>query len=46
MVSKAKQNGRRNRGGWTSPALAYVEQVNNILGQLRDYWPLTLRQGH
>ena len=34
----------RNRGGWTSVSLAYVERVQQVLDELHDYLPLTLRQ--
>lgn len=34
----------RNRGGWTPTALVYVKRVNAILDDLREYWPVTLRQ--
>ena len=34
----------RNRGGWTAKAVEYLRQVQRILEELRDYWPLTLRQ--
>ena len=34
----------RNRGGWTGSAVDYLEQVHEILTELKEYWPLTLRQ--
>jgi len=34
----------RNRYGWSSKSLIYLEKIQNILNKLRDYWPLTLRQ--
>lgn len=34
----------RDRGGWTDNTLQYVDRVNEVLKDLRDYWPLTLRQ--
>jgi hypothetical protein len=34
----------RNRGGWSKASLAYLERVQLALDDLRDYWPLTLRQ--
>ena len=37
-------HGTRNRGGWSQDSLAYVARVNDVLDELRDYWPLTLRQ--
>jgi len=40
----AKKNGTRRRGGFSEKSLDYVEQVNEILEGLREYWPLTLRQ--
>jgi hypothetical protein len=34
----------RNRGGWSKSTLAYLERVIEVLDELTDYWPLTLRQ--
>jgi len=34
----------RNRCGWAKNSLAYLEPVQIILNDLRQYWPLTLRQ--
>ncbi len=34
----------RARGGWTKKADAELARVESILEDLRDYWPLTLRQ--
>ncbi len=36
----------RNRGGWSKASLAYLEQVQQVLTDLSDYWPLTLRQAY
>ena len=35
---------KRNRGGWTSPALEYLGKIQAILENFKEYWPLTLRQ--
>lgn len=34
----------RNRSSWTKKSLAFLEQVQEVLEELRGYWPLTLRQ--
>jgi hypothetical protein len=34
----------RNRGGWTKEAERYLESVQTVLENLKEYWPLTLRQ--
>lgn len=34
----------RNRGTWTNAKLAYLDEVKDVLDNLRGYWPLTLRQ--
>ena len=35
---------KRQRGGWTSKSLAYIKRVQEVIEELREYWPLTLRQ--
>ena len=35
---------QRKRGGWTMASKEYLEQVQCVIEELRDYWPLTLRQ--
>lgn len=46
MKSKIVQTSirNRNRGGWSKEANDYLSKVQNILEELREYWPLTLRQ--
>lgn len=34
----------RNRGGWSRKALDYLEGVKQVIEEIADYWPLTLRQ--
>lgn len=34
----------RNRGGWSNKSIEYLKQIQRILDELQDYWPLTLRQ--
>jgi len=34
----------RARGGWTKSTLAMLEKVRDVIEELRDFWPLTLRQ--
>lgn len=34
----------RNRGRWSNKSIEYLKQIQRILDELQDYWPLTLRQ--
>lgn len=43
MVAAVEAHERR-RGGWTAESRKRLGQVQRILDELRDYWPLTLRQ--
>lgn len=44
MQSQAPSSTTRNRGGWSKTSEAYLQKVCRVLEELRDYWPLTLRQ--
>ena len=42
----APTHGRRprSRGGWTPAKVEYLGHVQQVIGDLREHWPLTLRQ--
>lgn len=44
-MAKPKQgNIQGERRNWTTSSLAYLERAKQVMADLSDYWPLTLRQ--